>query len=89
VFTVGHPQSGIYGTIGVALFSLLFSVSILRAGSISFAMGAHITNNLAMMLVFPEMSNADARAIDVAYLAASLLIWLAYVDYVVRKRRSR
>jgi uncharacterized protein len=88
VFTVGHPQSGLYGTIGVALFSMLFSISILRAGSISFAMGAHVTNNMAMMLLFPEMSNADARLVDVVSLAASLMIWLAYVEYVVRKRRS-
>jgi len=89
VFTVGHPQSGIFGTIGVALFSLLFSISILRAGSISFAMGAHVSNNMAMMLLFPEMSNADARLVDVASLAASLVIWLAYVEYVVRWRRSK
>jgi len=88
VFTVGHPQSGVYGTIGVALISLLFSISILRAGSISFAMGAHVTNNIAMMLLFPEMSNADARLVDVVGLAAGLVIWLAYVEYVVRRRRS-
>ena len=88
VLTVGHPQSGIYGTIGVALFSLLFSISISRAGAISFAMGAHATNNTAMMLLFPQVSNADARAIGIAGLAVSLLIWLAYVEYMGRRRES-
>ncbi|MBU3671168.1 MAG: CPBP family intramembrane metalloprotease [Sinobacteraceae bacterium] len=80
LFTVGHPGSGIYGTLGVAAFAAVFALAVLKTGTVSYGAGAHVANNLAMFLLYPTVENADATPLDLALLSGSLVIWFLWVQ---------
>ena len=81
VFTVGHPGSGVYGTIGVAAFALMFSLCVLHTATVSYAAGAHVANNMAMFLLFPTVENDAATLLDLTQLIVALIIWFLWVRY--------
>lgn len=85
IFTIGHPGSGLLGTTAVLLFSIVFSLSVLRSATISYAAGAHIANNFCQILLFPSNSNADGTLEELWVLSISLVIWIVWVNYSVRK----
>ena len=80
LFTLGHPGSGIYGTLGVAAFAAVFALALLRTGTVSYTAGAHVANNFAMFLLYPSVENADATLLDLGLLSGSLVIWFLWVQ---------
>jgi len=81
MFTVGHPGSGVYGTIGVAAFALMFSLCVLHTATVSYAAGAHVANNMAMFLLFPTVENDATTLLDLTQLVVALIIWFLWVRY--------
>lgn len=78
---MGHPGSGVYGTIGVAAFALVFSLCLLHTATVSYAAGAHVANNMAMFLLFPTVENDAATLLDLTQLVVALIIWFLWVRY--------
>ncbi|MEN9788585.1 MAG: hypothetical protein RLZZ473_649 [Pseudomonadota bacterium] len=80
LFVAGHPGSGIYGTLGVAVFAIVFTMAVLQTGTVSYTAGAHVANNFAMFLLYPSVENADATLLDLGLLSGSLVIWFLWVQ---------
>lgn len=88
VFTVGHPGSGVAGTLAVALFAAVAAFAVVRTGSVACSAGAHVSNNFAMFLLFPEATNDMNTFADLGALAVAALVWLAWVAYTARRGRD-
>jgi len=85
VFVVGHPGSGLWGTLMVTVYAVVVTFAVIRTGSVSFGAGAHVANNLAMFLLFPGVENAENTPADATALVVACLIWLAWVEHNVRR----
>ena len=89
IFVVGHPGSGVWGTLAVTIFASTFTFATLRTGTVSFGAGAHVANNFAMFLLFPKATNAQGTITDVAALAAACVIWMVWIEHTLRRRATQ
>lgn len=87
VFTVVHVGSGWWGGLGVFLIGLALGLSAWRSGSLMPAVGLHVANNLFQFLYDPHGTNADVGPLEVALGAVALALWLAWVEFTVRRAR--
>jgi membrane protease YdiL (CAAX protease family) len=88
LFAAMHRGANLPAYTAIALFGIGWGAACIRAGTLAPMIGAHVIHDTLAALLLPDDTNAGATWLDVAFVAAALAIWLAWLLWTTRKRNG-